>query len=98
MANAVTSAPPWKEENKTFGIGGFNMGENINISDDQIKEMARDAGFWGVDIWWKDVIPKFRLFLELAAQPSNPAGGEKLTESEAQDGLKALNDALKSLR
>ena len=46
----------------------------MKISDSEIREMAKEAGFWGVNIWWKDAIPRFRRFLELKKEQENKKG------------------------
>ena len=35
----------------------------MNEKDAYIRKLAEAAGFWGVDVWWKDSIPKFRKLL-----------------------------------
>lgn len=43
-------------------------------ADDEIRKTAERAGFWGVDAWWVDSIPRFRSFLEAAQQPAADTG------------------------
>jgi len=39
----------------------------MNLTDEEIKAMAEEAGFWGIGgIWWYESIPRFRKLLELA--------------------------------
>ena len=41
----------------------------MEYSDEQIREMAKKAGFWKRDIiYWYDAIPRLRRFLELATR------------------------------
>ena len=41
----------------------------MEYSDEQIREMAKKAGFWKRDIiHWYDAIPRLRRFLELATK------------------------------
>ncbi|MDP2704984.1 MAG: hypothetical protein Q8O71_01135 [bacterium] len=37
----------------------------MEISDNKIRELADESGFWGVDFWWYEKLPCFRKFLEL---------------------------------
>ena len=41
------------------------------ITDEEIRDIAEQSGFWGVEIWWKHYIPSFRKFLELAIEKDN---------------------------
>ena len=41
------------------------------LTDEEIRKYAEEAGFWGVDLWWRGVIPKFRLFIKLIAAKQN---------------------------
>jgi hypothetical protein len=35
------------------------------LTDDDIKRLAKQSGMWGVEGWWKQEIPRLRKFLEL---------------------------------
>ena len=37
-------------------------------TDDEIKTIAKECGFWGVDGWWEINIPRLRAFLERVEQ------------------------------
>jgi hypothetical protein len=39
--------------------------DDTGLTDDDIKRLAREAGMWGVEEWWKDQIPRLKKFLEL---------------------------------
>jgi len=41
----------------------------MEYTDEEIMKLAKDAGLWGVEMWWwDDIIPKLRKFLELATK------------------------------
>ena len=46
------------------------------MTDEEIRRLAKEAGFWGVDGWWDDAIPRFRKMMELAKNEEAPPGGE----------------------
>jgi len=35
----------------------------MKLTDSEIKQLATDAGFWGVETWWDQSIPRFRKML-----------------------------------
>lgn len=35
-----------------------------SMTDDEIIALAKSCGFWGVDEWWKQELPKFRALIE----------------------------------
>ena len=40
------------------------------ITDDEIKSLAEAAGFWGVEAWWVQNLPRFRAMIEAASTPT----------------------------
>jgi len=41
------------------------------MTDDQVRELAKSCGFFGVESWWEQNIPRFRAMLQAA--PPQPA-------------------------
>ena len=35
----------------------------MKLTDAEVRAIAKAAGFWGVDTWWKQSIPQFRAVL-----------------------------------
>ena len=44
----------------------------MKLTNEEIKDLAEieaiKAGFWGVEIWWRDAYLKFRKFLKLVEE------------------------------
>ena len=40
----------------------------MKLTDDEVRKMAEEAGFYAVDFWWRYNVPNFRKFLKNVAR------------------------------
>jgi hypothetical protein len=49
------------------------------ITDEDIRRLAKQAGMWGVEDWWQQEIPRLRRFLELVEAEKRMEGSDEST-------------------
>ena len=62
--------------NAWSGKGGSEMRQ---ITDEDIRRLAKQAGMWGVEDWWQQEIPRLRRFLELVEAEKRMEGSDEST-------------------